>query len=204
MDDLHKHLKTVIQDILQKMRQMTAEEINEVINTVTAKMSKEEKNYFESALAEEILLATGWKAIDKSQWTTPNDFQQIIESIKNTQEPIEQLPPWIKYPSIPCYSIGWRMGAGEHYMLKWFNWISDKDNNARIDYFKKYRPLPFSWLVWIASSCGHRSNPYIEKEIVDAVLWLEKLELADFKEFETWADAQKKALRDKKNQSNND
>ena len=31
-------------------------------------------------------------------------------------------PPWIAYPEIERYSIGWRMGYGEEYICRWGGW----------------------------------------------------------------------------------
>lgn len=33
-------------------------------------------------------------------------------------------PPWEKYPDIPRYSIGWRMGSGEWYLWLWQEWYA--------------------------------------------------------------------------------
>jgi hypothetical protein len=30
------------------------------------------------------------------------------------------IPPWKKYPDIPRFSIGWRMGDGEDYYAQFF------------------------------------------------------------------------------------
>ena len=32
-------------------------------------------------------------------------------------------PPWLVYPEIERYSIGWRMGYGEDYIYKFWNWL---------------------------------------------------------------------------------
>lgn len=32
-------------------------------------------------------------------------------------------PPWLAYPEIERYSIGWRMGYGEDYLYKFSDWF---------------------------------------------------------------------------------
>jgi hypothetical protein len=198
MDDL-KHLKAIIKDLLQEM---TAQEINGMVKSFIADLPQEEKNAIEILLAEELLLAQGWEKIEQSQWAKPDDSVPATESAEKTPQ-TELPPPWVKYPSIPCYSIGWRMGVGEEYMREWwFNPIfSGKDSSVRVDYFKKYLPLPFSWLVWIADSCGYCNNDRSEQGIFIAVRQLEEEGLADFNEFKIWADTEKKARQDAKNKN---
>jgi hypothetical protein len=194
MNDFHKQLQAIIKEMLQTM---TAQEIKDTLDTLILDMPQEEKNAIESLLAEELLLAHGWEKVERSQWAKPNDFASATESTKKIPQ-AELPPPWVKYPSIPCYSIGWRMGAGEQYMREWFNPMSAKDSNARVDYFKKYLPLPFSWLAWIADYCGYCNNDRSEEGLFKAVRQLEEQGLADFNEFKIWADAEKKAWQDAK------
>jgi hypothetical protein len=63
------------------------------------------------------------------------------------------LPPWRKYPEIQRYSIGWRMGYGESYMIAWDEWSEQMTLEQRVEYFKKYSPIPLEWLDWVASRC---------------------------------------------------
>jgi len=54
------------------------------------------------------------------------------------------LPIWFKYPDIPAYSIGWRMGHGEDYMelnRKYYQCLAPDE---KLFYRKKYPspPLP--------------------------------------------------------------
>jgi hypothetical protein len=43
------------------------------------------------------------------------------------------IPPWKKYPDIPRFSIGWRMGDGEDYYAQFFRWYKDlSDQQAEI------------------------------------------------------------------------
>lgn len=38
------------------------------------------------------------------------------------------IPPWQKYPDIPRFSIGWRMGRGESYYGLFFRWYKELDD----------------------------------------------------------------------------
>jgi len=48
------------------------------------------------------------------------------------------LPPWLKYPEIPDGSIGWRMGAGEDYMILCRIWFACLSKDEKALYKKKY------------------------------------------------------------------
>lgn len=53
-------------------------------------------------------------------------------------------PPWIAYPNIERYSIGWRMGYGEAYIMKWHVWydlLSEKEQKEYEELF----PEPITW-----------------------------------------------------------
>jgi hypothetical protein len=102
----------------------------------------------------------------------------------------EPLPPWMKYPHIPRYSIGWRMGYGEDYMMLWHRWSRKLDQIGLVAYFKKYAPLPVRWLDWVTDNFGKLGNPRMlsSVDIFGAVHWLEEQGLADFCEFKKWYD----------------
>lgn len=56
-------------------------------------------------------------------------------------------PPWLMYPYIGKYSIGWRMGYGEHYIMqfgKWFSTLNIEEQNK----FRHMFPPPKGWLGW--------------------------------------------------------
>jgi len=113
--------------------------------------------------------------------------RKIIEQELTPQGDL--LPPWKKYPEIKRYSIGWRMGKGEVYMIAWREWSHEMGKDQKIDYFKKYSPIPLEWLDWLAYLFGN-------KEIVDemftgdgefaGIRCLEQYGLADFSMFQTW------------------
>ncbi|MCI8625814.1 MAG: NADAR family protein [Lachnospiraceae bacterium] len=53
-------------------------------------------------------------------------------------------PPWIAYPEIERYSIGWRMGYGEEYICRWGGWwetLTEKEQNTYQELF----PEPVTW-----------------------------------------------------------
>ena len=55
-------------------------------------------------------------------------------------------PPWLKYPHIPCGSIGWRMGYGECYMEEFYKWYDSLDESVKGEYDEKF-PKPLSWAL---------------------------------------------------------
>src|SRR6266545_384348 len=54
------------------------------------------------------------------------------------------LPPWLSYPDISRYSIGWRMGDGEEYMCNWAVWFDGLTADGKEEYQKHY-PEPEEW-----------------------------------------------------------
>lgn len=57
------------------------------------------------------------------------------------------LPLWIEHSIISRYSIGWRMGYGEDYVMKFSNWFDELSNNEKEEYINKY-PEPIEWTGW--------------------------------------------------------
>lgn len=55
-------------------------------------------------------------------------------------------PPWITFPNIQRYSIGWRMGGGKDFITYWSLWMESLNRDQLADYLLKYKPLPFEWL----------------------------------------------------------
>jgi hypothetical protein len=54
------------------------------------------------------------------------------------------VPPWIKYPDIPRYSIGWRMGSGEWYAWMMGTWLESLAPEEVAAYKAKWPP-PDDW-----------------------------------------------------------
>src|SRR5258706_14094439 len=60
-------------------------------------------------------------------------------------------PPWIAFQDAHPYEIGWRMGAGESYLMVWREWWAQQrfDEAGRIQYFGQWPPPPRSlgWMI---------------------------------------------------------
>lgn len=56
-------------------------------------------------------------------------------------------PPWLMYPNISRYSIGWRMGYGENYMVDFADWYSGLNIDEQRQ-FQEMFPEPKGWLGW--------------------------------------------------------
>ena len=55
------------------------------------------------------------------------------------------VPPWVKYPNLRRGSMGWRMGAGEHFLLRVFApWWQQYPEPDRAVYRAAY-PAPVEW-----------------------------------------------------------
>lgn len=53
-------------------------------------------------------------------------------------------PPWIAHPEIERGSIGWRMGSGEYYLMKWGSWFDALDEKEQKEYQELF-PEPVTW-----------------------------------------------------------
>ena len=75
--------------------------------------------------------------------------KQILELV---QEHGSVPPPWYMFPDSHPYEIGWRMGAGESYLMVFSAWWKHAknglDEERRIEYFKRWPPPP-RWLTWM-------------------------------------------------------
>ena len=54
------------------------------------------------------------------------------------------LPPWLACPRIERYSIGWRMGYGEDYLMKWGEWYQTLSDEETV-YYQGLFPEPPTW-----------------------------------------------------------
>lgn len=79
-------------------------------------------------------------------------------------------PPWIAFPEIERYSIGWRMGYGESYMDKWGAWF-DSLIEDDVKAYQELFPEPVTWKGYWKDEdecdCYQRNEFVIE-------LWREK------------------------------
>ncbi len=57
----------------------------------------------------------------------------------------------VRYPELERYSIGWRMGYGESYVMVWWAWWDTAFSTAteKYNYFRRHN-LPVEWLDWIS------------------------------------------------------
>ena len=56
-------------------------------------------------------------------------------------------PPWLAYPQIERYSIGWRMGAGEEYINRFGEWWVTLSAERKEKYQTLF-PEPITWQGW--------------------------------------------------------
>ena len=56
-------------------------------------------------------------------------------------------PPWLAFPEIERYSIGWRMGYGEDYIYRFGNWL-DTLSSEELKEYKTLFPEPITWKGW--------------------------------------------------------
>ncbi|MEJ7597145.1 MAG: hypothetical protein WKG01_04475 [Kofleriaceae bacterium] len=63
-----------------------------------------------------------------------------------TQARTTPVPPWIRFPEIERYSIGWRMGSGESYLMVWWAFAERLDTEDLVTYFREFAPLPLAWV----------------------------------------------------------
>ena len=62
-------------------------------------------------------------------------------------KPIDLSPPWEAFPTYERYSLGWRMGPGQSYMIDWHEFIEalPSDYDTRLAYLRRHRPAPLNW-----------------------------------------------------------
>ena len=56
-------------------------------------------------------------------------------------------PPWLAFPDIERYSIGWRMGSGEDYIYRFGDWLDTLSPEERKEYRSLF-PEPITWKGW--------------------------------------------------------
>lgn len=62
-------------------------------------------------------------------------------------------PPWEAFPELPRYCIGWRMGAGEHWLDLWSTFLRElpKETSKRIAFLRRHPPAPINWTSAVCS-----------------------------------------------------
>jgi hypothetical protein len=124
---------------------------------------------------------------EESQKRFYEKMRPIIESEMTPQGDL--LPVWMRYPQIPRYSIGWRMGAGESYMWAWDAWADRMERGQLVEYFKRYMPIPNDWIDWVADRLGFPNVGLaiiMDEGNVEDVRWLEEQGLVNYSEFKAW------------------
>ncbi|MEN7549556.1 hypothetical protein AAG747_16655 [Rapidithrix thailandica] len=88
-------------------------------------------------------------------------------------------PPWMYYPNAHPYSIGWRMGGGESFIMVLHEWLEQQKftEEERIAYMRKYPPPP-RWLEWAASFIWNLDT--VDHPDLDFTPYFEKLEMLGF------------------------
>lgn len=76
-------------------------------------------------------------------------LQRSLERELLEQGRAAPLPPWQRYPTIPRYSIGWRMGGGESYLMVFWHWYERLSRDEKLDYFREHAPIPTEWVDWV-------------------------------------------------------
>lgn len=56
-------------------------------------------------------------------------------------------PPWLAFPEIERYSIGWRMGYGEDYIVRFSKWLDELSQEEQEEYRMLF-PEPVTWKGW--------------------------------------------------------
>jgi hypothetical protein len=80
-------------------------------------------------------------------------------------------PPWARFPWISRYSIGWRMGSGESYMVLWSDFVDERieTTDEALEYLRRHPPAPRTWADWIAHWLGQLERDRSEAEELDEV-----------------------------------
>lgn len=70
-------------------------------------------------------------------------------------------PPWAKHPEISWGSVGWRMGYGESWLMRWQAWLGQQpvDRAWREAYLRRHPPAPRSWANVVAEILEPPGDP---------------------------------------------
>ncbi|MBZ9749759.1 hypothetical protein K7W42_02660 [Deinococcus sp. HMF7604] len=92
-------------------------------------------------------------------------------------------PPWVVFPNEHLYSMCWRMGGGEEFIMVWWPWWRSQalDEAARIEYFRQFPPEP-RWLDWMLDAIWDLPLPEgdDEEELLDRTPYFLKAETLGF------------------------
>jgi hypothetical protein len=91
----------------------------------------------------------GLKSWEIQNGVLPDDLKQLLKDKATKQTIVGEsglaYPPWKMYPELKQGSMGWRMGAGEDYMLGFTRWFGKLDADKKEEYISMY-PEPESWV----------------------------------------------------------
>ena len=64
-----------------------------------------------------------------------------------TNTETEVCPSWEEFPTYEQSSMGWRMGSGECYRYRWYDFLETlpKDYSTRLAYLQRHQPAPINW-----------------------------------------------------------
>lgn len=73
---------------------------------------------------------------------------------------VDLAPPWARFPTYERYTIGWRMGAGEDYLVRWWAFVTTlpADEASRRAYLRRHPPAPFTWAERVAQVLRPRAT----------------------------------------------
>ena len=96
--------------------------------------------------------------------------------------------PWVYQTDCHPYSIGWRMGGGESYMMCIFDWLKSKNWSVeeKANFFKE-QEVPPAWLLWVYEVLYSVDENEYEKDEVERInAYREKLEKLGFKNIDSF------------------
>ena len=83
--------------------------------------------------------------------------EHVLQELRD--EHGDPLPPWLAFPDLPRFSIGWRKGRPESHLMEWTDWYSRLPKEKRRVYRKRYRA---PWPLWTGSYLTlSRNNPTV-------------------------------------------
>ncbi|MDI3288910.1 hypothetical protein [Polyangium sp. 15x6] len=82
-------------------------------------------------------------------------LEELLQRELREQGRTSPRPPWLRYPEVPRYSIHWRMGSGESYLMAWWQWAEGRSAEEKTAYFREFAPIPVEWVDWVGMQFRH-------------------------------------------------
>lgn len=60
-----------------------------------------------------------------------------LKTLTPAEDAEKMIPPWQKYPEIPRFSIGWRMGNGESHYVRFYRWYKGLSEQEAEEFARK-------------------------------------------------------------------